>query len=259
LANDFARFVGKTALVTGGASGIGAATVERLAAEGARVIVADLDAAGAEAVVARIRSSGGEAAVVAVDLADQASIERWGQRVAAETDALHALVNCAGIVRRVPFESSGPADWEPQMAINLRAPALVTQVLLPLLRRGRGAVVNVSSEGGFRARPGSWVYDATKAGICAFTRSIAAELAPDGIRANAVAPGWTVTEMHFGQAPDPVGRRRELETHEHGRSLLGRLARPHEIAAAIAFLASDDASYVTATVLHVDGGSLSGG
>jgi NAD(P)-dependent dehydrogenase (short-subunit alcohol dehydrogenase family) len=135
----------------------------------------------------------------------------------------------------------------------------VTQALLPLLKREGAAIVNVSSEGGFRARPGQWVYDATKAGICAFTRSIAAELAPHGIRANAIAPGWTVTEMHFGAAPDPAARRQELEDLQHGRSLLKRLARPSEIAAAIAFLASEDASYVTATVLHVDGGSLVAG
>ena len=259
MVSSLARFVGKTAVVTGGASGIGAATVERLAAEGALVVVADLDAAGAEAVVGRVEAAGGRAVAIPVDLADEASIRRFGQDVAAAAEAVQVLVNCAGIVRRAPFASSGAADWEPQVSINLRAPALVTQALLPLLERDGGAIVNVSSEGGFRARPGSWVYDATKAGICAFTRSIAAELARHGIRANAVAPGWTVTEMHFGPAPDPAARRRELETLEHGRSLLGRLARPHEIAAAIAFLASDDASYVTATVLHVDGGSLVAG
>ncbi|TAK21338.1 MAG: SDR family oxidoreductase [Chloroflexota bacterium] len=249
------RFEGRTALVTGGASGIGAATVERLAAEGARVIIADRDTDRAASVAASVTGAGGRAVVQPVDLTDAASIQRLGQDVAAHTSALHVLVNCAGIVRRALLAETGAADWNPQMMVNLHAPALLTQALLPLLKHEGASIVNVSSEGGFRARPGSWVYDATKAGICAFTRSIAAELIEYGIRVNAVAPGWTVTEMHFGRAADPAGRKRELEEHPHERSLMGRLARPSEIAAAIAFLASDDASYITATVLHVNGGS----
>jgi NAD(P)-dependent dehydrogenase (short-subunit alcohol dehydrogenase family) len=248
------RFSGKIAAVTGGASGIGAATVARLAEEGAHVLVLDRDTMRGAAVLDAVRTAGGSGAVYHVDLSDLGSIAAVGAALAGDFDAVHVLVNCAGIVRRAPLVESGSADWDVQVAINLRAPAMLSQALLPLLTRQGGAIVNVASEAGFRARPGSWVYDATKAGICAFTRSCAAELVGQGVRVNAVAPGWTVTEMHFGHAPDPAARRLELEQHEHTRCLMGRLGRPNEIAAAIAFLASDDASYITATVLHVNGG-----
>ena len=111
--------------------------------------------------------------------------------------------------------------------------------------------------GGFvLPRRGSWVYDATKLGICALTRNLASELASMGIRCNTVAPGWTVTEMHFTEAPDPEARKRELENLENEKALLGRLGRPEEIAAVIAFLLSDEASFVNATTVHVDGGTV---
>ena len=116
--------------------------------------------------------------------------------------------------------------------------------------------MNLSSEGGFRPRPHCWVYDATKIGMCALTRSMAAEFVEYGIRANTVAPGWTVTEMHFGSAPDSAARKRELEELVMDGALIRRLGRPEEIAAAIAFLLSDDASYMTGTTLHVDGGRV---
>jgi NAD(P)-dependent dehydrogenase (short-subunit alcohol dehydrogenase family) len=140
------------------------------------------------------------------------------------------------------------------MAVNLRAPALMAQALLPLMRSRGGAIVNISSEGAFRPRPDQWVYDASKAGVGALTRVMAVELAQHGIRANEVAPGWIVTEMHFASAPDPPARKRELEGLRTDLCILRRLGRPAEVAAAVAFLASDDASYLTATTLHVDGG-----
>jgi NAD(P)-dependent dehydrogenase (short-subunit alcohol dehydrogenase family) len=143
------------------------------------------------------------------------------------------------------------------MAINLRAPALMAKALLPLLRAAGGAaIVNISSEAGFRPRPNSWVYDASKAAICALTRSMASEFYPYGIRVNTVAPGWTVTDMHFARAADPEARKRELEEKEYDGCILRRLGRPEEIANAIYFLASDEASYITATTLHVDGGRV---
>lgn len=247
------RFQNKIALVTGAASGIGAATALKLAQEGAQVIVADIDMEGGEWVVSQIRAQGEAALFQRVDLADENSIKRCAAAVAQRVPSLHILINNAGIIRLCSIATTGHEDWDAQVAINLRAPALMAQALLPLMQKEGGAIVNVSSDGAFRPMPNRWVYDATKAGICALTRTMAAEFFRFGIRANAVAPGWIVTEMHFGQAPDPQARKKELENLKIGTTMQ-RLGRPHEVANAIAFLASDEASYITATILHVDGG-----
>lgn len=250
------RFRDKAVLVTGGAMGIGAATAQRLAGEGAFVVIADHDEEAAGRIEQAIRERGGQAWAQAVELSDPASIEQMGIGVAARLGALHGLVNNAGIVRGATVAETGDDDWEPQVAVNLHAPALCAKALLPLLKAGPGHVVNVSSEAGFRPRAGCWVYDATKAGLCALTRAMACELAGFGIRVNTVAPGWTVTEMHFLGHPDPAARKAELEGLTSAGGLIPRLARPAEIAAAIAFLLSGDASYITATTLHVDGGRV---
>lgn len=242
------RFTDRTYVVTGGGAGIGAATARRLASEGARVIIADIDDTAAAGV------AGSDMATVHVDLSDSLSIDRMGAAIAGLTASVHGLVNTAGIIRHAMIEDTDDADWEPQVSINLRAPALCAKVLLPLLKAGPGHIVNISSEGAFKSKKGRWVYDATKAGLVALTADMAEELTEYGIRANAVAPGWVVTEMHFAGAPDPAARKRELEEMAFDGCMLGRLARPEEIAAAIAFLLSDDASYITGTTIRVDGG-----
>jgi NAD(P)-dependent dehydrogenase (short-subunit alcohol dehydrogenase family) len=249
-------FKGKTILVTGGAMGIGAATAKRLASDGALVIVADCDEEVGNATIESIKSDGGQAVFQYVDLADPASIEKMGQEVAAQAEALHGLVNNAGIVRMASIADTGEADWDPQMAINLRAPALCAKALLPLLKKGPGHIVNLSSEGGFRPRKNHWVYDATRAGICALTRNMASEFVDYGMRVNTVAPGWTVTEMHFNRHDDPKARKKEMEEIVFKGAIIQRLGRPEEIAAAIVFLLSDDASYITATTIHADGGRV---
>lgn len=248
---------GKTVLVTGGASGIGAATALRFGRAGWQVVVADSNARKAQQVVEQLSHLGGTGFVLPVDLADEAAIAACGVALAQRVETLQALVNNAGIVRTRSIAETSHADWDLQVAVNLRAPALMAQALLPLLRAAKGAaIVNVSSEAAFRPRPNSWVYDASKAAICALTRTMACEFYPYGIRANTVAPGWTVTEMHFAQAVDPAARKRELEEKEIDGCILRRLGRPEEIANAIFFLASDEASYITATTLHVDGGRV---
>ncbi|MFC1715880.1 SDR family NAD(P)-dependent oxidoreductase [Candidatus Poribacteria bacterium] len=247
------NFQGKTILVTGGAMGIGAATCKRLAQEGASVILADVNEEAASGTAEGIRSSGGQACFQYVDLSDPSSIEKMGEEVSERFKCLHGLVNNAGIGRNNLIADTDDSDWEPQITINLRAPALCAKALLPLLKKGPGHIVNVSSEAGFRPRASSWVYDSTKAGICALTRSMACEFVQYGMRANSVAPGWSVTEMHFGDSQE---KKKELENTVYAGAIIRRLGRPEEIAAAIAFLLSDDASYITATTIHVDGGRV---
>ena len=252
-----ARFEGKAALVTGGASGIGRATAERLAAEGAHVFIADLNAVLADQAVARIQDAGGNAAHVHVDLAADDSVEKCARQVAAEVSALHILVNNAAILRQGRIEDgSWIENWEIETRIGLRGWVLMTQLLLPLLKAEGAAIVNLSSEGGYLGRPGMWVYDAVKAAIVSTTKTMAQEFTQYGIRANAVAPGWIVTEMHFASDPDPAARKKELEETPIDSCLMQRRAGPEEVASAIAFLLSDDASYITGTTLHVDGGRV---
>ena len=250
------RFADRTILVTGGAMGLGRATAERLASEGAAIIIADINKDIGAETVRSMESKGQRAFFEYVDLSQEQSIIDLGGRVAESAVALHGLVNCAGIYHTGPIAETGGNDWQQQIDINLKAPALCIRELLPLLKNGPGHIVNFSSEGAFRAHANRWVYDATKAGLVALTRNCASELIEYGIRVNSIAPGWIVTEMHFIKAPEPLKRKQELEEMDMGGAIMRRLGKPHEIAAAIAFLLSDDASYVTATTLHVDGGMV---
>jgi 3-oxoacyl-[acyl-carrier protein] reductase len=249
------RFTDKTLVVTGGAMGIGAATVRLLVDEGARVVIADRDADAAHDLIDKLAGVG-EAFHVQVDLTDKDSIHHMASEIARVSPALHGLVNNAGIVIPASIANSDDKVWDAQIAINQRAPLLCTQALLNALQLGPGHIVNISSEAAFRPRGDNIVYDATKAAVAAMTRSMAVEFAPFGIRANSVAPGWTVTEMHTGTGPDASDRREQLEQLTIDSNILQRLGRPGEIAAAIVFLLSDDASYITASTLHVDGGRV---
>ena len=249
------RFTDKVALITGGASGIGRATANRLAAEGAHVIIADNNPEMANKAVAEIQETGGKALFVEVDLADDESVIAAARAVAEKFSTLHALVNNAAILRTGKIEDGAwIPNWEPETAIGIRGWVLITQHLLPLLKQGNASIVNLSSEGGFLGRPGQWVYDAVKSALVSLTKTMAYEFVEYGIRVNAIAPGWIVTEMHFGKAPDPAARKKELEESQISSCIMGRCAAPEEIASVIGFLLSDDASYITGQTLHVDGG-----
>ena len=249
------RFTDKVALITGGASGIGRATANRLAAEGAHVIIADVNADMATKAVAEIQEAGGQALFVEVDLADDESVIAASQIVSEKFSALHILVNNAAIARGGKIEDGGwIPNWQPETAIGLRGWVVITQHLLPLLKQEGAAIVNLSSEGGYLGRPGGWVYDAIKSALVSLTKTMAYEFVEYGIRVNAVAPGWVVTEMHFGKAPDPAARKKELEETPINSCIMKRRCGPEEIASAIAFLLSEDASYITGQTIHVDGG-----
>jgi len=253
-------FSNKTILITGGAMGIGAATARRLAADGARAVIVDCNDEFANEVVQQISDAGGQAEYHYADLSEPGDITKMAEQVLAKIDTLHGLVNNAGITRRVPIEDMADGVWEPLweavINLNLRAPLLCTHALLPALIRGPGHIVNLSSMGGYMARANESVYDATKAGLSSYTRSMAFEFASHGVRVNAVAPGAIITEMHIGTAPDRHEKRKEYEEYEYELALLKRFGRPEEIASVIAFLLSEDASYITGTTIHADGGVI---
>ncbi len=252
------RFDGRTVAVTGAASGIGRATAIRLAAEGAQVVLLDRNLDGLGATEQAVREAGGLVRSYELDLASEASVSRTTQALAAEHPHLHGLIGCAGVVhidgvQENPFLERGLAGWDLLFSVNVRGMAQLVHELVGPLVAARGVVVTVSSEAAYRSRAGRWIYDATKAALVSVTRSMAAALAPEGVRVVGVAPGGTITEMHLLDHADPEAMRSRMRA-AGGSNLLGRLAEPEEIAAAISFLASDDASFITGTTIAVDGG-----
>jgi 2-hydroxycyclohexanecarboxyl-CoA dehydrogenase len=244
------RLEGRTALVTGGAGGIGAATSRRLAAEGARVAVCDLDAERARAVAADL-----DGAAYEVDVTSTASVAGAVEAAQADLGPIDVLINNAGLGTDLFLLKTDETLWDQVIAVNLRGTIAVTRAVLGgMHERGGGAIVNVASEAGRVGSAGAPVYSAAKGGVIAFTKTIARESARFGVRCNAVAPGPIDTPM-LNAAPEALGelgermRRGMIES-----TALKRVGAPDEVAAAIAFLASDDASYVTGETLGVSGG-----
>jgi 2-hydroxycyclohexanecarboxyl-CoA dehydrogenase len=244
------RLEARIALITGGASGIGAATARRLAAEGARVAIADTDVDRARAVASEID---GEA--VAMDVADAGSVRAGVAAAEAATGPPDVVVNNAGTDRFAFFVNTDEALWDLVLDVNLRGTIAVTHaVLAGMQERGRGAIVNVASEAGRVGSQGSAVYSAAKAGVIGFTRAVAREAARFGVRVNAVAPGPIDTPL-LNSAPLAHGELGvRLRQGMIDATSMRRIGRPEEVAAAIAFLACEDASFVTGQTLNVSGG-----
>jgi 2-hydroxycyclohexanecarboxyl-CoA dehydrogenase len=244
------RLEGRIALVTGGAGGIGAATCRRLAAEGATVAVTDMKADGAQEVAAEI---GGRA--YELDVRSTESIRAAVDRAEADLGPLDVLVNNAGYDEFGFFVHTDEAMWDRVIGVNLRGVIAVTHAVLPgMQERRRGRIVNVASEAGRLGSPGSGVYSAAKGGVIGFTKAIAGEAARYGVTCNAIAPGPIETPLLMS-APEElaeVGER--IVSNMIGKTVLRRLGQPEEVAATIAFLSSDDASYVTGQTLGVSGG-----
>ncbi len=233
----------RRALVAGGASGIGAATAGRLAAMGARVLIADIDAAAGER---RAREIGAE--FVRVDLTDYDAVSV----ALAAREPVEILVNSAGVDQHAFFTRTQPSDWRRLLALNLDTVLNVTHIVLPHMQEaGYGRVVNVSSEAGRLGSRGGAVYASAKGGVIAFTRSIARESGRKGVTANVVAPGPVDTPMLRRAIEEGGAKLMEAMT---SATLVGRLGDPDEIAAAIAFLASEEAGFITGEVLGVSGG-----
>jgi NAD(P)-dependent dehydrogenase (short-subunit alcohol dehydrogenase family) len=244
--------LGDVAVVTGAAQGNGEQIAHGLAAHGAAVAVVDLNLTGAEVVASAIRSTGAHAQAYQADVADPAACHALADRVAAELGAASVLVNNAGILQRVPTgDEAFLASMESHFRVNVLGVATMVQAFLPQLRATSGRVVNVGSIASFLATPGGGGYGASKGAVRQLTKVLALELAPEGIRVNAVAPGVMVTAMTEPVRTDPARAARFL-----AHTPLGRFGDPSELVGPVVFLASGLSSYVTGVMLPVDGGYL---
>jgi len=246
------RLSGKIALVTGAASGIGQATARRCAAEGAVVVACDRDEERLRASLGELPGGGGLHLAIPFDVTDEAGWKGAMDQVAERFGRLDVLVNNAGFGRFRAIADTTLEEWRATLAVNLDSVFLGTRHALPLLARsGRGAIVNMSSIRGLVAGPNAGAYSAAKAGVRLFTKVTALECAAagNGVRANSVHPGHVETPLTAAAYADPVLAKEFL-----AETPLGRFARPEEIANVIAFLASDESSYMTGAEVAIDGG-----
>ena len=243
---------GRTALVTGGSRGIGRAVAELLGRAGARVAVAyRSDAEAANLVAREVSSAGGEAKAIAADVSDPAEAHRLVRDALAAWGRLDILVVSAGIWEEDVAGAGSLATWDRAIAVNLRGAFLVTDAAIPHLEKTGGSIVFISSTAAQRGEARHSAYAATKGALISYTKSLAVELGPRGIRVNCVAPGWVETDMTREALADAPARR-EIE-----RSIpLGRVAQPADIAGPVLFLVSDLARHVQGEVVNVNGGSV---
>jgi 2-hydroxycyclohexanecarboxyl-CoA dehydrogenase len=248
------RFEGKTAIVTGGAGGIGSATCRRLAREGAAVAVFDLDVAAAGTVAAGIAESGGRACAFRCDITKRDEVEAAVTGASDTLGPVSVLVNNAGFDIFKPFLATEPAEWERLISVNLVGALNMHHVVLPgMVERGYGRVVNVASDAARVGSTGEAVYAACKSALLGLTKTLAREHARHGITLNIVCPGPTDTNL-FEEFRKGAGNPEKLMDSFRRAIPLGRIGQPDDLPGAISFFASDDAAYVTGQVISVSGG-----
>jgi 3-oxoacyl-[acyl-carrier protein] reductase len=249
------RLEGKVAIVTGGGHGIGKAYALGLAAEGAKVVIAEIDSRAGELVATDLARQGYAAMAVRTDVADRASAEDMARRAIAAYGRIDVLVNNAAIfatvpMSREPFDRIDIDEWDRMMAVNLRGTWLACRAVIPDMRkRGYGKIINVSSGTALKGSAGRIHYVTSKAGVLGFTRTLAREVGKDGIRVNCVVPGNTLSEEN---AAEDVVRMRTAAADERA---LKRVQRPEDLVGAVLFFASADSDFITGQSLVVDGGA----
>jgi NAD(P)-dependent dehydrogenase (short-subunit alcohol dehydrogenase family) len=249
-----ARLAGKIAIVTGGGGGLGEAIAARLVLDGAAVAILELDRARGEKVAARLSESGHRAIFIPCDVTLRDEVRRAVETVSATLGPITILINNAGIGMRAPFLELADDTWNKVIAVNLTGAFIVAQeVCRHIVSNGGGSVVNMASTAAQIANSEQVVYSVSKAGLEALTRVMAFELAPHGVRVNAVAPGTIATDFLSGMLTDYAKAERIK------RIPVGRFGTPDEVARVVTFLASEDAAYVTACSLPIDGGLLPAG
>ena len=252
------RLVGKNAIVTGAASGIGRETALRFAEEGAAVVCADRDAEGAGAVCEAIAAKGGAALALSVDITEERAVARLVDDALAARGRIDVLVNNAGVTILGGVAELSEASWQREIDVNLSGAYRVSKALWPhLAAAGGGAILSTASIAGVIAAPQDAAYVASKAGLIMLTRCMALDGASVGIRANCICPGFVDTPMFDGfldQQPDPAAAR----TGAARRTPLGRIGTPRDIADGFVYLASDEATWITGTALVIDGGLTAG-
>ncbi|HUX77123.1 MAG TPA: SDR family NAD(P)-dependent oxidoreductase [Anaerolineae bacterium] len=252
------RLTGKRALITGAASGIGRATALLFAREGAAVAVVDVDEAGGQAVAQAIQDEGGRAVFVCCDVTQAEDCRRAVQRTVDEFGGLDILFNNAGIIRRATVIGTTEEEWDRVMAVNVKSIFLLSKCAIPVMAQaGGGAIVNTSSGWGLVGGRNAVSYCASKGAVVNMTRAMALDHGAQNIRVNCICPGDTDTPMLRNEARQ-LGQSDEVFLAEAADRPLQRIGRPEDVAQAVLYLVSDDASFVTGTALVVDGGGLAG-
>lgn len=257
-ANSSGLLSGKVALITGAASGIGRATALLFAHEGAAVTIADIDEETGNTVAKEIVHNGGKALFERVDVTRAADCERMLKRVSSEFGAIHVLFNNAGIIRRASIVELSEEDWDRVMAVNVKSIFVLSRQVIPLMAdAGGGSIINMASGWGLSGGPRAAVYCASKGAVVLLTKAMAIDHGPQNIRVNCICPGDTDTNMLRNEAQQ-LGESSANFLAEAARRPLSRVGKPEEIAQAALYLASHASSFVTGTVLVVDGGGLAG-
>ncbi|MEE2815400.1 MAG: SDR family oxidoreductase [Actinomycetota bacterium] len=250
------RLENKNAIVTGGAGGIGRATSLAFAAEGASVAVVDLNAEAAEAVAQEIRAAGGTAVAIAADVSNEDDIVRVVETAKESFGGIDVVFNNAGIIRRTTAVETTVEEWDRVFGVNVRAIFLMCKHVVPIMKaNGGGSIVNTGSGWGLKGGGQAISYCASKGAVVNMTRALAIDHGPDGIRVNSVNPGDVDTGMLRDEARQ-LGQDQTGFLAEAAERPLNRMGQPSEIAAAVVWLASDEASYVTGAALVVDGGGI---